>query len=116
MTVLFSSAMALAARRLRSLDLFFFLFPLLLPNISEFFGSNLAGNARVDTLGIVTRLLTENHFFGLGAVSLLYDGGLSRIYSRNFFISDVGMVGEIFRVGLFYAAFVYAYAATALQS
>ena len=60
--------------------------------------------------------MTENHFFGLGAVSLLYDGGLSRIYSRNFFISDVGMVGEIFRVGLFYAAFVYAYAATALQS
>lgn len=115
MTVLFSSAMALAARRLRSLDLFFFLFPLLLPNISEFFGSNLAGNARVDTLGIVTRLLTENHF-GLGAVSLLYDGGLSRIYGRSFFINDVGMVGEIFRVGLFYAAFVYAYAATALQS
>jgi hypothetical protein len=87
----------------------------LLPNISEFFGSNLAENARINTLGIVTRLLTENHFFGLGAVSLLYDGGLSRIYGRNFFINDVGMVGEIFRVGFFYAGFVCAYAATALK-
>jgi hypothetical protein len=87
----------------------------LLPNISEFFGSNLAGNARINTLGIVTSLLTENHFFGLGAVSLLYDGGLSRIYGRNFFINDVGMVGEIFRVGFFYAGFVCAYAATALK-
>jgi hypothetical protein len=87
----------------------------LLPNISEFFGSNLAENARINTLGIVTRLLTENHFFGLGAVSLLYDGGLSRIYGRNFFINDVGMVGEIFRVGVFYAGFVCVYAATALK-
>jgi hypothetical protein len=87
----------------------------LLPNISEFFGSNLVGNARINTLGIVTRLLTENHFFGLGAVSLLFDGGLSRIYGRNFFINDVGMVGEIFRVGFFYAGFVCAYAATALK-
>jgi hypothetical protein len=87
----------------------------LLPNISEFFGSNLAGNARINTLGIVTSLLTENHFFGLGAVSLLFDGGLSRIYGRNFFINDVGMIGEIFRVGFFYAGFVCAYAATALK-
>jgi hypothetical protein len=32
-------------------------------------GSSLAENARIHTLGIVTRLLTENHFLGLGAVS-----------------------------------------------
>jgi hypothetical protein len=87
----------------------------LLPNISEFFGSNLAENARIHTLGIVTRLLTENHFFGLGSVSLLYDGGLSRYYGRNFFINDVGMLGEVFRVGFFYAAFVWAYVATGLK-
>jgi hypothetical protein len=87
----------------------------LLPNISEFFGSNLAENARIHTLGIVTGLLTENHFFGLGAVSLLYDGGLSRYYGRNFFINDVGMLGEVFRVGFFYAAFVWAYVATGLK-
>jgi len=86
----------------------------LLPNISEFFGSSLAENARIHTLGIVTRLLTENHFFGLGAVSLLYDGGLSRFYGRNFFINDVGILGEVFRVGFFYAAFVWAYAAAGL--
>jgi len=86
-----------------------------LPNMSEFFGSNLAENARIHTLGIVTRLLTENHFFGLGAVSLLYDGGLSRYYGRNFFINDVGMLGEVFRVGFFYAAFVWAYVATGLK-
>lgn len=87
----------------------------LLPNISEFFGSNLAENARINTLGIVTNLLAENHFFGLGAVSLLHDGGLPRLYGRNFFINDVGMFGEIFRVGFFYAVFICAYAAMALN-
>ena len=88
---------------------------LLLPNISEFFGSNLAENARVHTFGIVTRSLVDNHFLGLGAVSLLYDGGLSRLYGRNFFINDVGIFGEIFRVGFFYAIFVCVYAATGLK-
>jgi hypothetical protein len=111
-----AGAMAFAATLLvRGPILFEQLADALLPNISEFFGSNLAENARINTLEIVTRLLTENHFFGLGAVSLLYDGGLSRIYGRNFFINDVGMVGELFRVGFFYAAFVCAYAAAALN-
>lgn len=87
----------------------------LLPNISEFFGSNLAQNARMNTLRIVTRLLAENHFWGLGAVSLLYDGGLPRLYGRNFFINDVGVLGEVFRVGFFYAGFVCVYAAMALN-
>jgi hypothetical protein len=87
----------------------------LLPNINEFLGSNLAENARINTLGIVTQLLAENHFFGLGAVSLLYDGGLPRLYGRNFFINDVGMLGEIFRVGFFYVGFICAYAAMALN-
>jgi hypothetical protein len=82
----------------------------LLPNISEFFGSNLLDNARINTLSIVTNLVAENYFFGLGAVSLLHDGGLARLYGRNFFINDVGVMGEIFRVGLFYGGFVSAYA------
>jgi hypothetical protein len=86
-----------------------------LPNLSEFFGANLLENTRINTLGIVTDLLTENYFFGLGAVSLLYDGGLARLYGRNFFINDVGVLGEVFRVGFFYAAFFCAYAITALR-
>ena len=88
----------------------------LLPNISEFFGSNLSDNPRLNTLVLITNLLAENHFFGLGAVSLLYDGGLARLYGRNFFINDVGVVGEVFRVGLFYAIFACVYAAMALRS
>jgi len=87
----------------------------LFPNISEFFGANLASNARMQTFGIVSSLLTNNYFFGLGAVSLLYDGGLSRLYGRNFFVNDVGVFGEIFRVGFFYIAFVWAYAAATLR-
>jgi len=86
-----------------------------LPNLSEFFGANLLENTRINTLGIVTDLLTENYFFGLGAVSLLYDGGLARLYGRNFFINDVGVLGEVFRVGFLYAAFFCAYAMTALR-
>lgn len=85
----------------------------LLPNISEFFGQNLADNARVSTFHIVVRLLAENHLLGLGAVSLLYDGGLARLYGRNFFVNDVGVLGECFRVGFFYFGFVCAYAAMA---
>jgi hypothetical protein len=109
-------AMAFAATILvRGPILFEQLADALLPNISEFFGSSLADNARINTFGIVTRLLTENHFFGLGSVSLLYDGGLARIYGRNVFINDVGVFGEIFRVGFFYAAFVCVYAAMALN-
>jgi hypothetical protein len=88
----------------------------LLPNISEFFGSNLSDNPRLNTLVQITNLLAENQFFGLGAVSLLYDGGLARLYGRNFFINDVGVVGEVFRVGLFYAIFACVYAAMALRS
>jgi len=87
----------------------------LLPNISEFLGSNLADNARINTLIIVTKLLVEHHFLGLGAVSLLYDGGLARIYGRDFFVNDVGMAGEFFRIGFFYLAFLFAYAVTALR-
>ncbi|KRR14828.1 hypothetical protein CQ12_28590 [Bradyrhizobium jicamae] len=87
----------------------------LLPNISEFFGSNLSDNPRINTLAIIANSLSENYFLGLGAVSLLYDGGLARLYGRNFFINDVGVMGEAFRVGLFYAIFVCAYAAMALR-
>jgi hypothetical protein len=83
----------------------------LLPNISEFFGQHLAENARVNTLRIVVRMLADNHLLGLGAVSLLYDGGLARLYGRNFFVNDVGILGECFRVGFFYFGFVCAYAA-----
>ena len=87
----------------------------LLPNISEFFGEQLADNARVHTFQIVVRLLADNHLLGLGAVSLLYDGGLARLYGRNFFVNDVGILGDFFRVGLFYIGFVCAYAAMALR-
>ncbi len=86
-----------------------------LPNMSEFAGANLAENARMQTLGIVTRLLADHHLFGLGAVSLLYDGGLARLYGRNFFINDVGMAGEVFRVGFFYLGFACAYAAMVMR-
>jgi len=87
----------------------------LLPNISEFFGQQLADNARVNTFRIVVRLLADNHLLGLGAVSLLYDGGLARLYGRNFFVNDVGILGECFRVGFFYVGFVCAYAAMAAR-
>jgi hypothetical protein len=87
----------------------------LLPNISEFFGQHLADNARVNTFHIVVRLLADNHLLGLGAVSLLYDGGLARLYGRNFFVNDVGILGECFRVGFFYLGFVCAYAAVAAR-
>ncbi|MBV8922239.1 hypothetical protein [Bradyrhizobium sp.] len=85
------------------------------PNMQEFFGANLAENARINTLGIVVGLLEDNHFLGLGAVSLLHDGGLARIYGRDFFVNDVGFLGEVFRVGLFYCGFLAVYAAIALK-
>jgi hypothetical protein len=87
----------------------------LVPNIQEFFGANLAENTRINTLGIIVKLLEDNYLLGLGAVSLLYDGGLARIYGRDFFINDVGILGELFRVGVFYFGFLGVYAAIALR-
>jgi len=109
------SAALIAMIWLRGPILFQQLIERLLPNINEFFGSNLAENTRMNTLHIVLQLLAENHLLGLGAVSLLYDGGLARLYGRNFFVNDVGVLGEIFRLGLFYAGFVCVYVVWALR-
>jgi hypothetical protein len=92
------------------------LIEVVLPNISEFFGADLVDNARMNTLGIVSQQLAENYFMGLGAVSLLHDGGLARIFGRNFFINDVGVFGELFRVGVGYLGFFWVYVAMSLQS
>ena len=81
----------------------------LLPNISEFNSENLANNTRSHTFEIVITLLTQNNFFGLGAVSILFDGGLQKYYGRNFWINDVGLFGEFFRIGFFYLFFLTGY-------
>lgn len=81
----------------------------LLPNISEFNSENLSNNTRSHTFGVVLNLLNENYLVGLGAVSILHDDGLRKFYGKNFWINDVGVFGELFRVGFFYFAFLIAY-------
>lgn len=81
----------------------------LLPNISEFNAENLSNNTRSHTFSVVLNLLNDNYFVGLGAVSILHDDGLRKFYGKNFWINDVGIFGELFRVGFFYFGFLILY-------
>jgi ABC-type multidrug transport system fused ATPase/permease subunit len=87
----------------------------LLPNISEFFGSNLSDNPCINTLAIIMNSLAENYFLGLGAVSLLYEGGW-----RGFMDAISSLMTSVLwekRSAWRYSAiFVCTYAAMALRS
>jgi hypothetical protein len=79
------------------------------PNLEEFSGAHLSENPRSVTFSIVMKLLSENFFMGIGGVSILYDGGLQRIYGKHFWINDVGIFGEVFRIGFVWIVFMVAY-------
>ena len=71
-----------------------------LPNIEEFDSENLEFNTRYRTFSIVWEGITGSGFTGSGALSLRFHTGLQMWYGRNFFINDVGIFGEIYRVGV----------------
>ncbi len=56
---------------------------------------------RDTTIALSLAEVAKNHFVGLGALSLQWQGGFSRIYNDWFYLSDVGIVGVYYRFGFF---------------
>ncbi len=70
---------------------------------------SLDDNIRAQTAQIALRLLAENYYFGLGALSVMFDGGFKRLYGPYFWINDVGLLGEFFRIGFMLLVFMIIY-------
>lgn len=58
-------------------------------------------NVRVHTANTIFSELGKNDWIGMGALSLQWQNGFHRVYDRFFYLSDVGVVGELYRFGLF---------------
>jgi hypothetical protein len=59
------------------------------------------GGVRLDTSNIILRDIAANWYVGMGALSLQWEGGFSRLYSSYFYLSDVGILGMLYRYGFF---------------
>jgi len=67
------------------------------------------------TVSIILDAIRDNHYFGMGALSLQWQGGFSAIYNSHFYLSDVGLFGVYYRYGfltpvvvlLFYGGFIW---------
>jgi hypothetical protein len=72
-------------------------------------GNTLAPNVELGTeQGVRSRTvqtildeLWHNGWVGMGALSLQWNNGFHRIYNPNFYLSDVGVIGEAYRFGFF---------------
>lgn len=57
-------------------------------------------SARSLTITTIFKELSEGNWFGLGAVSPLFNGGFPNIYHSNFYLADVGLFGTIYKFGI----------------
>lgn len=58
-----------------------------------------APGVRDRTIAIIVDAIRENNYFGMGALSLQWQGGFSTVYNTHFFLSDVGIFGVYYRYG-----------------
>lgn len=58
-------------------------------------------DVRLHTAGRILEELSRNDWIGMGALSLQWQNGFHRIYGNHFYLSDVGIVGEFYRFGVF---------------
>lgn len=68
------------------------------------------GGVRVTTSDIVLREVPANYYVGMGALSLQWQSGFARLYNAYFYLSDVGLLGVLYRFGFLtplIAAFYY---------
>lgn len=67
------------------------------------------------TIATIIDAISANNFFGMGALSLQWNGGFSRVYNPHFYLSDVGIFGVYHRYGfltplvvlIFYGGFIW---------
>ena len=70
---------------------------------------------RERTVEIIIDAVGKNNYIGMGALSLQWNGGFSRVYNANFYLSDVGIFGVYYRYGflvplvvlVFYGGFIW---------
>ncbi len=61
------------------------------------------------TISTIVDAIRENNFIGMGALSLQWNGGFSRIYNSHFYLSDVGVFGVYYRFGFLALAVLLIY-------
>ncbi len=64
---------------------------------------------RDDTVATIVEAISNNNYIGMGALSLQWNGGFSRIYNSHFYLSDVGVFGVYYRFGFLALAAVMIY-------
>lgn len=57
------------------------------------------GGVRATTSDIVLQEIQQNYYMGMGALSLQWQNGFARLYSAYFYLSDVGLLGVLYRFG-----------------
>jgi len=61
---------------------------------------SLEDSVRTHTAAIILSELRANDWMGMGSLSLQWNGGFHTVYDRHFFLTDVGVLGELYRFGL----------------
>lgn len=67
------------------------------------------------TVAIILDAISANNYFGMGALSLQWQGGFTRVYNSHFYLADVGIFGVYYRFGflapvaalIFYGGFIW---------
>jgi hypothetical protein len=67
------------------------------------------GGVRADTTAIILRDTAANWYVGMGALSLQWQGGFASLYSSYFYLSDVGVLGVMYRYGFIMPLIVLVY-------
>lgn len=71
-------------------------------------------DVRLETIRKCLDTLAANDGIGLGSLSLQWNNGFHRIYDRFFYLTDVGVFGELYRYGVLLPIFYGALAAAIL--
>ncbi|MCQ4315319.1 hypothetical protein [Stutzerimonas zhaodongensis] len=61
------------------------------------------------TVATIVEAISNNNYIGMGALSLQWNGGFTRIYNSHFYLSDVGVFGVYYRFGFLALAAVMIY-------
>lgn len=61
------------------------------------------------TVATIVDAISNNNYIGMGALSLQWQGGFTRIYNSHFYLSDVGVFGVYYRFGFLALAIVLIY-------
>jgi len=63
------------------------------------FEATAQGGVRSTTSEIVLQEVARNYYIGMGALSLQWQNGFERLYNAYFYLSDVGLLGVLYRYG-----------------